>query len=131
MDQSMDALVVRDAGGRFKAGTIGNPGGRPAQLREVVDLARSHTEAAITRLAELIDSENEFVALSAIEAMLSRGWGKPLQAIATASIDATQNAAQIKFVLDQLESRGVTSFRRDAFIESETVIDAESADAKG
>ncbi len=69
-----------DAGrpdGRWPRGVSGNPGGRPRALREVLDLARQHTVRAIERLAELMDSEDEGIALRACEALIDRGWGKP------------------------------------------------------
>ena len=35
----------------FPKGVSGNPGGRPRELRDVVELARSHTAQAIKTLA--------------------------------------------------------------------------------
>ncbi|WP_390614219.1 DUF5681 domain-containing protein [Gluconacetobacter diazotrophicus] len=37
--------------GQFKKGQSGNPGGKPKALREVIELAREHTELAVSRLA--------------------------------------------------------------------------------
>jgi hypothetical protein len=46
--------------------------------------SRQHGPDAIERLVELMSSENERVALSAAQALLDRGFGKPQQ-----SVDAT------------------------------------------
>ncbi|MBB2177515.1 DUF5681 domain-containing protein [Gluconacetobacter johannae] len=37
--------------GQFKKGQSGNPGGKPKALREVIELAREHTQLAVERLA--------------------------------------------------------------------------------
>lgn len=65
------------ADGRWPRGVSGNPGGRPKALREVLDLARQHTVRAIERLAELVESKDEGIALRAAEALLDRAWGRP------------------------------------------------------
>ena len=59
----------------------GNPGGRPKELRDVVDLARRHTPDAIESLARTMNSENSPPAavVAASVALLERGWGKPAQ----------------------------------------------------
>ena len=69
----------RDSSGRFLKGHTGNPGGRPKILAEVLELARAHTNKAIDRLAQLMDSPEDDVALRAGEALLTRAWGRPLQ----------------------------------------------------
>jgi hypothetical protein len=67
--------------GGFKKGKSGNPGGRPRALAGVMDEARRHTFEAIRVLLKLMRSaESESVRLSAAEAILSRGWGRPIQA---------------------------------------------------
>jgi hypothetical protein len=58
-----------------------NPGGRPAVLREVRDLARQHTARAIERLAAMLDDEDGRVVVAAASVLLDRGWGKPEQAV--------------------------------------------------
>jgi hypothetical protein len=48
---------------------------------EVRDLVREHGGKAIARLVALMDSKNQTVALGAAEAVLDRGYGRPLQAM--------------------------------------------------
>jgi hypothetical protein len=58
-----------------------NPGGRPKALHDVQELARQHTEAAINALAKIMndDEARHSARISAAEALLSRGWGRPIQ----------------------------------------------------
>jgi hypothetical protein len=65
----------------FSKGQSGNAGGRPKELREVVDLARQHTPDAIKSLARIMNSEESPAAavVAASVALLERGWGKPIQ----------------------------------------------------
>ena len=63
---------------RFERGRSGNPGGRPKGHGEIRDLARQHTELALGTLAEIAaHGENESARVSAANALLDRGWGKP------------------------------------------------------
>jgi hypothetical protein len=68
--------------GGFKKGKSGNPGGRPRALASVMHEARRHTFEALRMLLKLMrTAESESVRLNAAEAILSRGWGKPIQAL--------------------------------------------------
>jgi hypothetical protein len=68
--------------GGFKKGKSGNPGGRPRQLASVMHEARRHTLEALRVLSRLMRSaESESVRLNAAEAILNRGWGRPIQAL--------------------------------------------------
>lgn len=60
----------------WKKGQSGNPAGYPKKYAEIVKLARMHTEAAIQRLAETLDSPDERAAVLAAQILLERGWGK-------------------------------------------------------
>jgi hypothetical protein len=66
---------------RFRKGQSGNPGGRPRAEREVRELAQAYGPRAIRRLAGLMRSTNERVAVAAASALLDRGYGKPFQAV--------------------------------------------------
>jgi len=65
----------------FEPGKSGNPGGRPKENAEVKRLAQSHGPRAIERLAELMNGDDPRVAVAASQAILDRGFGKPVQAI--------------------------------------------------
>ncbi len=69
--------------GGWAKGQSGNPGGRPKEVGHVRDLARLHTEQAINTLAEIMqdDSERASARVAAAEALLARGWGRPLQTV--------------------------------------------------
>lgn len=64
----------------FEPGKSGNPGGRPKGTGKVRELAREHTEAAIKALVDSLADER--LKVSAAQALLDRGWGKPTQHIA-------------------------------------------------
>jgi hypothetical protein len=67
--------------GGFKKGRSGNPGGRPRQPASVMHEGRRHTLEALRVLSRLMRSaETESVRLNAAEAILNRGWGRPIQA---------------------------------------------------
>ena len=66
----------------WKKGQSGNPGGYPKALTGLRDLARTHTEMALKRLAEIADTgESEQARVAACQALLDRGWGKPQQQV--------------------------------------------------
>lgn len=65
----------------FKPGRSGNPGGRPKDVGEVADLAKQHTETAISRLVDWMISDNAKASVAAAQALLDRGWGRPAQAV--------------------------------------------------
>ncbi len=76
----------------FRAGQSGNPTGRPKRpatiearrlFRDVADAARELTVDAINTLADIMKNPNAPAAarISAAQALLDRGYGKPAQAI--------------------------------------------------
>jgi hypothetical protein len=74
---------MRPRGRPFPRGLSGNPGGRPKELRDVIDLARTHSPAAITTLAKIMRNEQAPPAarIGAATAILDRGYGKPGQSV--------------------------------------------------
>jgi hypothetical protein len=75
----------------WKPGQSGNPGGRPKVSAEVRELAREHGPEAILRLVALMNSKNESVAVRASDAILDRGFGRPMQAMELASKEGEPN----------------------------------------
>lgn len=67
---------------QFKPGQSGNPSGRPKKVRALEDEASKHAGKALQRLVELMDSEDERVALAAAERVLDRAVGRPRQTVA-------------------------------------------------
>lgn len=74
---SSDGLSPAGKSHLFQKGQSGNPGGKPKALKEVLELARQHTPAAIAALARNLDDPNGAVSNAAAVALLDRGWGKP------------------------------------------------------
>ncbi len=63
----------------FKPGQSGNPGGRPAVVRGIQELARQHTPEAVEALVEALKRPGERV--RAAEVMLAYGYGRPTQQV--------------------------------------------------
>jgi hypothetical protein len=70
-------------------GESGNPGGRPAHLKELRDLARRHDAAAIRTLVQVMKhSKSDQARVAAASQLLDRAYGKPVQAIQTDQVGA-------------------------------------------
>jgi len=66
---------------RFVKGQSGNPGGRPKQDHNLVELAKARTEQALLTLAEIMSDDDSPASarVAAACAILDRGHGKPVQ----------------------------------------------------
>ena len=98
----------RSLDGRFKRGRSGNPGGRPKTLARVQDLARQYSETSIKVLGEIMEDEDERGAtrIAAIQVLLDRGWGKPLQRIDTGKTDIEDMTdAELEAHIAELEAQ--------------------------
>lgn len=75
---------MKQRGRPFPKGQSGNPGGRPRELRDVIELARSHSPAAIATLSKIMRDEQAppVARLGAANSLLDRGYGKPGQSVA-------------------------------------------------
>jgi hypothetical protein len=61
----------------YKKGQTGNPGGKTKQFAQCQRLCREASPDAARRLIELIQSEDERVALMAADKVFERAWGRP------------------------------------------------------
>jgi hypothetical protein len=76
-NSQVSASNRRGRGTPFEKGVSGNPGGRPKAALHAQQLARAHTAEAVATLAKALDDPRHRVA--AAQALLDRGWGRPLQ----------------------------------------------------
>ena len=87
---NMDAAIsgekkkAKPRGAPFKKGQSGNPTGRPKlpeDIKLVRELARQYTAQAVETLAEVMVTGSSSARVSAANAILERGWGKPEQPV--------------------------------------------------
>lgn len=79
---------------KFQKGQSGNPGGRPAVVRELRDLARAHTAEALQTLVEVMSDPGTSPAarVAAACALLDRGFGKPAQSLTLEADEAERQS---------------------------------------
>ena len=87
---------------------------------EIRDLARDHGARAIERLVALMHSQNESVAVRAAEALLDRGYGRPMQGMEVIEKEKPQIAKQISIVFVKPGER-ISSTPTPDFLTSEPV----------
>lgn len=72
----------------FQAGRSGNPGGRSKRDVDLRKLARSYTAEAVGALVHIVrNSRSSSARARAAQALLDRGWGKPVQPNAFTDIE--------------------------------------------
>lgn len=69
----------------FEKGKSGNPSGRPKKSHDITAIARENSIRAIEKLAKLLNSDDDRVALAAANAILDRAIGKPQQTMTVTS----------------------------------------------
>lgn len=103
--QKRDEAANRDSRGRFGPGNRANPGGRPSVGKELRLLLEPHRDRLAERLLELVESENESIALGAIKECHDRIYGKPSQEIRHSGSMALVADAEMERALDDALSR--------------------------
>jgi hypothetical protein len=76
---SANRVETQWRGGPWPKGYSPNPSGRPKAALDVQALAREHTAAAIETLVQALKDPR--LKVQAAEALLNRGWGKPIQPV--------------------------------------------------
>jgi hypothetical protein len=66
----------------WRKGSSGNPAGRPPAPVDIAALARQHGPRCVAVAAELLDDPDPRIRLAALVALLDRGFGRPVQAVA-------------------------------------------------
>lgn len=79
----------RHAASLWKPGQSGNPGGRPRTPHDLPALCREHTAEAVLKLVEIMRADDHGRALSAVQQLLDRGWGRPVTPI----VDETEGSS--------------------------------------
>jgi hypothetical protein len=72
-------VIERDEGGKFRPGTVANPGGRPKMPEVVRSRIQGLTVRAVEQIAGLLDSDDERIRLEAAKVILDRAYGRPAQ----------------------------------------------------
>lgn len=85
--------------GGFKKGKSGNPGGRKRETGDVRELARQYTKEAIETLKQVMLSDERGAArVAAAQALLDRGYGRPMQAMEVSGPDQSPIHIATEFI---------------------------------
>lgn len=88
-----------------KGGSSPNPGGRPAGVTHVRELARTYTTEAVEKMAQIMRTgQNERARVAAAEGLLNRAWGKPDQFVAV-DVTVEHKSALVDKILDAIRGR--------------------------
>lgn len=103
--------VERDEDGKWLPGVSANPGGRSKSIATVIELARAHTADAIRTLSEIMLDKKapESSRVAAANALIDRGYGRPLQSfvgelstpVQIDDLSETEIARRVAFVLER------------------------------
>lgn len=66
----------------WKKGQSGNPGGRPKEIADLKSFCQEKSPVAMAKVASLVESADERIALAASQTILDRAFGKPAQTTA-------------------------------------------------
>ena len=121
-DSSVDILppAQRDGKGGLLPGQRSiNPKGRPPIIKDIKDAAKSHTRQALNTLISVMNDPDCPAAsrVTAAEAILNRGWGRPLQNV-EARVEVTDVGATAAGVLMEL-SRKAREHRAERELEEQ------------
>ena len=72
---------------KFEKGKSGNPGGRPKLPEGVRELAQTKAPEAFMRICDLINDNDQRIALSACSVVLERAYGRPATERPTIALD--------------------------------------------
>ncbi len=105
--ENNEAEQMSTRGRPFAKGQSGNPGGRPKELRDVIELARSHGPGAIKTLAKIMNNRKAPPAarVGAANAILDRGFGKPLQGVELSGHD--RGPIEHVVITDEMRARAL------------------------
>jgi len=85
---------------------------RKARLT-VEELAKTYTEEAFGKLVDLLDSDSPKVAIEAASQILDRGWGRSVDRVQIAQIDATGATGGAALPLEELRRRAQNLLESD------------------
>lgn len=112
----------RDARGLWLPGQSANPAGRPRDSYEIQALARSYAPKALQTLVDIAADKTlpPAARVSAAQALLDRGYGRPMQQV-EAKIEAVDMGAAHLAALQELATLGLRDRQDAATIEGVAV----------
>lgn len=109
---------------QFQPGNQANPGGQPKEVAQGLAAIRSQAHNAAIRLAELMRSKNETVALAATRELLDRVYGKPKVSVDVQKTDmGALHLAALQAILERAREDQAKTIEGTAHTESPSAID--------